>query len=99
MDGESPKPAPARIAEPPTFRAPRMISRPKPPPATEEELGAEPKLGDFEDVHALSVSEARAVVTAVHASRLKKPQNENPLGPGRAHNDSVCVPKPVEWWW
>ncbi|KAF2278153.1 uncharacterized protein EI97DRAFT_246757 [Westerdykella ornata] len=97
MDAESPKPAPARIAEPPTFRAPRMISRPKPPPQTEEELGAEPKLGDFEDVHALSVSEARAVVTAVHAARLKKPQNENPLGPGRPHNDSVTINQFVEY--
>ena len=48
------------------FKAPRLVSRPKPPVQQEEEMGSEIKLGDFEDVHALSVSEARAVVTAVH---------------------------------
>jgi DNA-directed RNA polymerase II subunit RPB4 len=57
----------------------------------EEELGAEPKLGDFEDVHALAVSEARAVIKAVHNTRAKRPPQENPLGPDRIHNDSQYV--------
>ncbi|KAF2257853.1 hypothetical protein CC78DRAFT_538203 [Lojkania enalia] len=75
---------------PPVFRAPKQVSRPKPAVQQEEELGAEPKLGDFEDVHALSVSEARAVITAVHAKRKKEPSS-NPLGGERVHNDSQII--------
>lgn len=75
----------------PVFRAPKQVSRPKPPVQQEEELGAEPKLGDFEDVHALAVSEARAVIKAVHNTRAKRPPQENPLGPDRIHNDSQYV--------
>jgi DNA-directed RNA polymerase II subunit RPB4 len=71
----------------PTFKAPKQVSRPKPPVQQEEELGAEPKLGDFEDVHALSVSEARAVIHAVHDKRRKGDQSQNPLGVDRLHND------------
>ncbi|KAF2733265.1 hypothetical protein EJ04DRAFT_495607 [Polyplosphaeria fusca] len=74
----------------PVFKAPKQVSRPRPPPPQEEELGAEPKLGDFEDVHALSVSEARAVITAVHSARQKKDASQNPLGGDRVHNDSQC---------
>jgi DNA-directed RNA polymerase II subunit RPB4 len=91
MMEEEQKEAPRPVIQPPTFRPPRQVSRPKPPAAKEEELGAEPKLGDFEDVHALSVSEARAVITAVHAARQKRPVGENPLGGDRVHNDSQCV--------
>jgi DNA-directed RNA polymerase II subunit RPB4 len=87
MDEEM-KEAPRPPAEPPVFRAPKQVSRPKPPVQQEEELGAEPKLGDFEDVHALSVSEARAVITAVHSARKKKEPAANPLGADRVHNDS-----------
>ncbi|KAF2750573.1 hypothetical protein M011DRAFT_392817, partial [Sporormia fimetaria CBS 119925] len=77
---------------PPIFKAPRMISRPKPKLEQEEELGADPKLGDFEGVHPLSVSEARAVINAVHEQRRRKPAHENTLGPDRIHNDSASPP-------
>ena len=53
-------------------------------------MGNEIKLGDFEDVHALSVSEARAVVTAVHAGRKKKDPESNPLR-DRVHNDNPTI--------
>lgn len=95
MDEET-KDAPRAPAPAPVFRAPKQISRPKPPVQQEEELGAEPKLGDFEDVHALSVSEARAVITAVHAARAKRSTNENPLGQDRIHNDSQYVTEGVQ---
>jgi DNA-directed RNA polymerase II subunit RPB4 len=72
------------------FRAPRLVSRPKPRVEQEEEMGNEIKLGDFEDVHALSVSEARAVVTAVHEARRKKDPENNPLR-DRIHNDQVVI--------
>ncbi|KAF2187117.1 hypothetical protein K469DRAFT_705678 [Zopfia rhizophila CBS 207.26] len=81
----------------PVFRAPKQVSRPKPPVQQEEELGAEPKLGDFEDVHALSVSEARAVITAVHAARKKKDPSNNPLGGDRVHNDSQVISQFMEY--
>lgn len=88
---EEMKDAPRAPVPPPVFKAPRQISRPKPVQRQEEEMGAEPKLGDFADVHALSVSEARAVITAVHSARKKKDQNTNPLGGDRVHNDSQYV--------
>jgi DNA-directed RNA polymerase II subunit RPB4 len=72
------------------FRAPRLVSRPKPRVEQEEEMGNEIKLGDFEDVHALSVSEARAVVTAVHEARKKKDPENNPLR-DRIHNDQPVI--------
>lgn len=83
--------APRAAPPPPVFKPPKQVSRPKPPVQQEEELGAEPKLGDFEDVHALSVSEARAVISAVHGARSRKNNLENPLGAGRMHNDSQYV--------
>ncbi|KAF1937430.1 hypothetical protein EJ02DRAFT_458743 [Clathrospora elynae] len=76
--------------EPQFFKAPRLVSRPKPPAQQEEEMGTEIKLGDFEDVHALSVSEARAVVTAVHEARKKKDAENNPLR-DRIYNDSQTI--------
>ena len=88
MDDER-QDAPARAAEPPVWTAPRLVSRPKPPVQQEEEMGNEIKLGDdFEDVHALSVSEARAVVTAVHEARKKKDPENNPLR-DRIYNDNM----------
>ncbi|KAH8622482.1 hypothetical protein IG631_22757 [Alternaria alternata] len=87
MEGESEN-APTQRQEPPVFKAPRLVSRPKPPVQQEEEMGSEIKLGDFEDVHALSVSEARAVVTAVHEARKKKDPENNPLR-DRIYNDSM----------
>ncbi|CAE7202670.1 DNA-directed RNA polymerase II [Pyrenophora teres f. teres] len=88
MEGEDT--APPQRHEPPVFKAPRLVSRPKPPAQQEEEIGSEIKLGDFEDVHALSVSEARAVVTAVHEARKKKDPENNPLR-DRIHNDSGVI--------
>lgn len=81
--------------EAPVFKAPKLVSRPKPILQQEEELGAEPKLGDFENDHALSVSEARAVITAVHASRKKT--GNNPLGGERIHNDSQTIQQFVDY--
>jgi DNA-directed RNA polymerase II subunit RPB4 len=72
------------------WRTPRLVSRPKPRVEQEEEMGNEIKLGDFEDVHALSVSEARAVVTAVHEARKKKDPENNPLR-DRIHNDTPVI--------
>ncbi len=93
MDGEgdgenATRKAPAPQA--PIFKAPRLVSRPKPPAQQEEEMGYEIKLGDFEDVHALSVSEARAVVTAIHNARKLKDPESNPLR-DRAHNDNQYI--------
>ncbi|KAH9873987.1 hypothetical protein IAQ61_004614 [Plenodomus lingam] len=77
-------------AQQPVFKAPRLVSRPKPPVQQEEEMGTEIRLGDFEDVHALSVSEARAVVTAVHEARKKKDPENNPLR-DRIYNDQQTI--------
>ena len=46
-----------------------MASRPKPPPAGEEDSGQELKLGEFEGVETLSLSEAALVVNALVAKR------------------------------
>lgn len=81
----------------PVFKAPKLVSRPKPIIQQEEELGADPKLGDFENAHALSVSEARAVITAVHAARKKKDPGNNPLGGDRIHNDSQTIQQFVDY--
>lgn len=80
---------PPRITVPqPQFRAPRQVSRPKPPPQQEEELGADPKIGaDFEDAYALSISEARLIIETVHKTRQNE-SSRNVLGGGRVHNDS-----------
>ncbi|KAF2831699.1 hypothetical protein CC86DRAFT_391189 [Ophiobolus disseminans] len=88
MDGEQQQER--VIPQPQVFKAPRLVSRPKPPTEQEEEMGNEIKLGDFEDVHALSVSEARAVVTAVHEARKKKDTKSNPLG-DRIYNDNQTI--------
>lgn len=74
----------------PLPKAPRLVSRPKPPVEQEEEMGAEIKLGDFEGVHALSVSEARFIVDAVHQGRKKKDPESNPLR-DRVHNDNPTI--------
>ncbi|CAK7265650.1 RNA polymerase B [Sporothrix epigloea] len=44
-------------------------SRPKPPPPGEEEAGAELRLGEFEGVETLSLSEAWLVINALMAKR------------------------------
>ncbi|KAH8732681.1 HRDC-like protein [Phaeosphaeriaceae sp. PMI808] len=89
MEGEQPEQRP-QPPQPQVFRAPRLVSRPKPRLEQEEEMGNEIKLGDFEDVHALSVSEARAVVTAVHEARKKKDPENNPLR-DRIYNDNQTI--------
>lgn len=89
MDEDGEHAAPQR-PEAPVFKAPRLVSRPKAPAQQEEEMGSEIKLGDFEDVHALSVSEARAVVTAVHEARKKKDPENNPLR-DKIYNDSLYI--------
>ncbi|KAJ4296313.1 RNA polymerase B [Kalmusia sp. IMI 367209] len=89
--------APAPVIEAPTFKAPKMVSRPKPPVQQDEEMGAELKLGDFEGEHALSISEARAVVTAIHSKRRKQEAGNNPLGGDRVHNDSLSIQQFVDY--
>lgn len=89
MDGATQE-QPRQMPQLQVFRAPRLVSRPKPRVEQEEEMGTEIKLGDFEDVHALSVSEARAVVTAVHERRRKQPPENNPLR-DRVHNDTQTI--------
>lgn len=97
MEDEPLKDAPRAPVAAPIFRPPKMVSRPKPPQQQEEELGAEPRLGDFEGDNPLSISEARAVVTAVHSARKRKDAASNPLGGDRAHNDSQTITQFVEY--
>lgn len=77
--------------EPPTFKAPRMVSRPKPPPQQEEELGNDMNLGSFEGEQPLSISEARILITAVHDKRRQKAREGQGVLGDRAHNDNQYV--------
>ncbi|OAA53777.1 DNA directed RNA polymerase 2 polypeptide d [Niveomyces insectorum RCEF 264] len=52
-------------------------SRPKPPPPGEEEAGVELKLGEFEGVETLSLSEAWLVINALEAKRRNDRKNVN----------------------
>ena len=74
--------------EPPTFKAPRMVSRPKPPPQQEEGLGNDMNLGSFEGEQPLSISEARILITAVHDKRRQKAREGQGVLGDRAHNDN-----------
>jgi DNA-directed RNA polymerase II subunit RPB4 len=47
------------------------VSRPKPPKAGEEEASATLKLGEFEGVDTLTLSEANLVINALIAKRNK----------------------------
>ncbi|OCK88487.1 uncharacterized protein K441DRAFT_690580 [Cenococcum geophilum 1.58] len=89
--------APRAPPQPPVFRAPKQVSRPKEVIAADEEIGTELKLGEFQNVVALSVSEARAVITAVHGARRKKDPSSNPLGGDKIHNDSEPITKFIEY--
>lgn len=97
MDEEMQEAPRQQAVQPPSFKAPKMVSRPKPPVQQEEELGAEPKLGDFEGEHALSISEARAIVTAIHTKRRQTDPAQNPLGGDRVHNDSQSIQQFVDY--
>jgi DNA-directed RNA polymerase II subunit RPB4 len=52
-------------------------SRSKPPPPGEEEAGAVLKLGEFEDVDTLTLSEASLVINALMAKRRKDRKDRN----------------------
>ena len=52
-------------------------SRPKPPPPGEEEAGTVLKLGEFEGVETLSLSEASLVINALVAKRRNDRKNVN----------------------
>ena len=52
-------------------------SRSKPPPAGEEEASAILKLGEFEDVDTLTLSEASLVINALMAKRRKDRKDRN----------------------
>jgi DNA-directed RNA polymerase II subunit RPB4 len=56
---------------------PQATSRPKPPPPGEEEAGAVLKLGEFEGVETLSLSEASLVINALVAKRRNDRKNVN----------------------
>ncbi|KAF2498457.1 hypothetical protein BU16DRAFT_558518 [Lophium mytilinum] len=90
-------PARPRPTTAPIFRAPKQVSRPKEVQTADEELGTELRLGEFENVAALSVSEARTVISAVHNARRKKDPATNPLGGDKIHNDSEAIIKFVEY--
>jgi DNA-directed RNA polymerase II subunit RPB4 len=52
-------------------------SRPKPPPPEEEEAGTVLKLGEFQDVDTLTLSEASLVINALLAKRKKDRKDRN----------------------
>lgn len=57
-------------------------SRPKPPPPTEEEAGTTLKLGEFQDVDTLTLSEASLVINALLAKRraeMRRHQNNTDI--------------------
>ncbi|KAF4553613.1 DNA-directed RNA polymerase II subunit rpb4-like protein [Elsinoe fawcettii] len=61
---------------------PPQTSRPKRPPTGDEEASAQLKLGEFQDVPSLNLSEARYVINAVTQSRRndkKKPADSETL--------------------
>ncbi|OCK76182.1 hypothetical protein K432DRAFT_152858 [Lepidopterella palustris CBS 459.81] len=89
--------APRPAQTPAIFKAPKQVSRPKAIIAQDEEIGTELRLGEFQNVVALSVSEARAVITAVHGARRKRDPASNPLGGDKIHNDSEPIIKFLEY--
>ena len=54
--------------------APNMSSRPKRPPTGDEEAAAVLKLGEFQNVPSLSLSEARTIISAVVHKRRETKQ-------------------------
>ena len=93
MEDDEPQQQQQAPIEAPVFKAPRMVSRPKPPQQQEEEIGTELKLGDFESEQPLSISETRAVLTAVHDKRRARIREGQGVLGDRVHNDSqyaVC---------
>ena len=58
-------------------QAPPPTSRPKPPPPGDEEAGQVLKLGEFEGVDTLSLSEASLVINALVAKRRNDRKNIN----------------------
>lgn len=52
-------------------------SRPKPPPPIEEEAGTVLRLGEFQDVDTLTLSEASLVINALLAKRKKDRKDRN----------------------
>lgn len=62
--------------------------RKRAPPQGDEEAGAELKLGEFQDVDALTHSEAALVINALVAKRKMDKDS-------RRANDSECVPLPI----
>lgn len=85
---EEPQEQVQQPVEAPTFKAPRMISRPKPQQQQEEELGYDMNLNDFAGEQPLSISEARILITAVHEKRRSKAVDGKGVLGDRAHNDN-----------
>ncbi|KAF2754206.1 hypothetical protein EJ05DRAFT_479738 [Pseudovirgaria hyperparasitica] len=56
---------------------PKQVARVKERPSGDEEVGSSLKLGEFQGVHSLSVSEARILVNAVFKDRKQRRPNWN----------------------
>ncbi len=72
-------------------------SRPKPPPPGDEEAGTVLKLGEFEGVETLSLSEASLVINALVTKRRNDRKNVNDTEyASRMHSSHsspcVCLP-------
>ncbi|KAF1975702.1 hypothetical protein BU23DRAFT_66596 [Bimuria novae-zelandiae CBS 107.79] len=94
------EPQPEQVQQPveaPTFKAPRMISRPKPQQQQEEEIGNDLNLGSFEGEQPLSISEARILITAVHDKRRKMAREGQGVLGDRTHNDTQSIQQFVDY--
>lgn len=81
-------PSPPRPVAP-RLPLPRVISRPKEVTNVDEEMGSELKMGEFQGVQSLSLSEAQVIVKAVfEARKINRPHlqkdNEYVEKPSRA---------------
>jgi DNA-directed RNA polymerase II subunit RPB4 len=74
--GESTAPRAAPRVRKPKDVAPK-ISRPRPPKAGVEEAGVDLRLGEFQDVDTLTLSEANLVINAILEKRKEMKRNVN----------------------
>ena len=71
----------------------RQTSRPKPTPPGNEEAGEELKLGEFEGVETLSLSEASLVINALVSKRRNDRKNVNETeSVNHCFRESMCAP-------
>ena len=77
------------MANPPAAYKPPSVSRPRRPATGDEEASATLKLGEFQSVPSLNLSEARTIINAVTARRRM-------VKPGKS-NDSETLTKVQEY--